>query len=155
MSRMFKLLRQLAQEARDQPTVIVKTRHGYRAFGRYDITVSSGSCIVKPDTGQAEEFTDLRCAVMWCQFMTLLDIPRAVGVLTLDQELGRIINEIHYRQQKELQGRGSELNDNLLLELNYKLESVKQQINKYAAVAKYKQLKGSTSDETNRTKPQK
>lgn len=153
MSRAFKLLRQLAQDAKNNPGVIIASRHGYRAWGRYDITVSSsGSVTVRADGGAAEEFSDLRCAVMWCQFMAGLDLARAISVLTLDQELGRVQQELEYRQQREAQGRGSELNDIKLSELGYRRDNLQQQIAKYVAIAKYKQLKGSDPDETHRTK---
>lgn len=152
MSRAFKLLRQLSQDAKDNPNVITKTRWGYRAFGRYDIRISAvGDITVTPDTREPEVFCDLRCAVMWCQFMISSDLVPAVAVLALDQELGRVLVERDHRRAKQRE-HDSELNEIKLSELEHRLFLIQKQISKYVAIAKYKQLKGSNSDETYRTK---
>jgi hypothetical protein len=150
MNKKFELLRKLAQEARQNPNLILPTNYGYLAYGQFKIEVKEDQVAVTyPGTQVA--FTSDKVALAYCTLIRHWQFTDASVLQMIDAQLDRVKTELLLRLGKFEANPYNELNIVKLDNLRFRRQELLEEIAKYINRAKYWQDKGH-DNETSRIK---
>jgi len=146
MNKKFELLRRLAQEAKQNPNLILPSKYGYIAYGKYEIIVTDNGVTV----GDLR-FVDEKIALSYCTLLRYNKFSDAVTLKYLSDTLYNHETELLWRLEKFEQNPQNELNILKLDNSRYRRLELLRDIAKYITLAKHWQNKGHL-DETSRIK---
>jgi hypothetical protein len=145
----------IRQELRDiMPNVILPMDNGdYELFGKYRIISRRPGYLVMCSATEVGIFNSTRAAVSWCVADKYKDYTLAQNILTLDNKLGFITNDIQLRANVADRSRTPEFRESVGIKLETKLirkKIVENQLANCINLAKYLQQRG-FNNETART----
>ena len=133
----FELLRRLAQEAKQNPNLLIAEGKNYRLYGCYRLIPNSGEVIVVDAAGCCKRFTVMSSAFKYCTAAVTGNYRAALEIINLDQQLLRAQSEINWQMQNIQQNRSVFLSESKLAPAQILRNSAKKQLAKYPTLTKY------------------
>jgi hypothetical protein len=127
---------------------------GYHLFGLFDVRETAGRIEVLQNQCKIQDFGSMRVAVSWCIAKKHNKQELATEFVQLDQNLSRLVDSTRTYSEivntiKDPQRRI--ITQTKLEDTRYKLQTVKNRLDKCVSIAKYFQIRG-FNDEIERTR---